>query len=390
MKTDVLIIGGGLVGCAAAYYLAKKGVKATIVEKNSGVGLEASGCNGGGVRQHGRKFTLPLAIASVRLWANLAEELETDLEYVRTGNVMVDIDESLTEASERELAWEREHDLKEVHMLTARECHELVPGMTSQVVSGKICLTDGVANPMLISPAFAKAALRLGAQIKVSTKVISLLQQGSRVCGVKTENGDIEAEMVVNAAGPWASQFSAQVGCIMPIHPGRSQLMITDRLHQNPVKLWVSMRGQGYMRPTLSNNLVLGTSGARNDDYLRHIDYEKVKIQSERMCKLFSWLGDVHILRAFAGITEYTPDGDPYIGTIPGIQGFLVAAAFHGQGFCLSPMVGKILADLITGKESEVDLQYFRPDRHSEAIKSGKAIPQVVYPFDKLFLIPVV
>jgi sarcosine oxidase subunit beta len=389
MKRDVVIIGGGIVGCAAAYYLAKQGIKATVLEKNAGVGLEASGCNGGGVRQHGRKSLLPMAMASVRLWENLREELGSDLEYVQTGNINVAIDDSLTEALEQEVVWEKSHGLNDVRMLTAKECHEIVPGMTSQVVSGKICSTDGVANPMLVSPAFAKAAIKLGAEFKVNTKVVSLLQQGNRVCGVHTEKGEIEAELVLNAAGPWASQLSAQAGCFMPVHPGLSQLVITERLSQNPLKLWVTVKGQGYMRPTLANNIVLGTSGARNDEYSHHADYRKIQAQSERWSKLFSWLKEVRILRVCAGITEYTPDASPYIGVVPGVDGFLVAAGYGGEGFCTGPAVGKTMAELIAGKETEVSLEPFRPERFSEAIKSGKPIPQVVYPFDKMFKLPV-
>jgi sarcosine oxidase, subunit beta len=389
MKTDVVIIGGGLVGCAAAYYLARKGIKATVIEKNPGVGLEASGVNGGGVRQHGRKATLPLAMASVRLWGNLAKELDCDLEYIRTGNINVAIHESTTSLFEEELAWEQAHGLMDVRLLTAKECHEIVPGMTRQVVSGKICSTDGIANPMLISPAYAKAAIRLGAQFQTNTKVLSLLLQGSRVCGVQTDKAEIEAETVINAAGPWAAQFSAQVGCPMPVNPGRSQLLFTERLPRVPVRLWVSVRGQGYMRPTNANNIVLGTGGACNNEYSRHVDYEQVKVQLERWCKLFNWLPDIRIVRTCSGITEYTPDGNPYFGAIPGVSGLLVAAAFNGEGFCLGPMAGAILADMITGKDLEISLDSFIPDRFAEAIKQGKPVPKANYPLEKMFLQPV-
>lgn len=389
MKTDVAIIGGGLVGCATAYYLAKQGIQTTVIEKNPGVGLEASGCNGGGVRQHGRKALLPMSMLSVRLWTGLAKELGTDLEYIQTGNLNVAIDDSLTGDLEQEVVWEKAHGLQAVRMLTARECHELVPGMTGQVVSGKLCSTDGVANPMLASPAFARAARKLGAAFQVNTQVTGLLLQGNRVCGVQTEKGEIEAGTVLNAAGPWAAKISAQVGCFMPIHPGLSQLAITERLPKNPLNLWVSVRGQGYMRPTAANNIVLGTGGARNDDYLRHVDYDKLELQAERWGRLFPWLRDMRIVRACAGITEYTPDGRPYIGALPGVTGMLVAAAFGGEGFCTAPAVARTIVDLITGKEPEVSLELFQPGRHTEALKTGRPIPQVVYPFDKMFQHPV-
>lgn len=390
MKTDVVIIGGGIVGCAAAYYLARRGVHSIVVEKNAGVGLEASGCNGGGVRQHGRKAMLPLAMASVRMWANLEEELGSDLEYVRTGNINIAIDQAALDSMEEEAIWEQAHGLKDVRMLTARECHALVPGMVETIAGGKFCASDGVANPMLVSPAFARAGQNLGVQYRVNTRVTELLVQGTMVYGVQTESGEIRADAILNTAGPWAAQFGAQADCPMPIYPGRSQLLITERIPNNPVKMWVSVRGQGYMRPTASQNLVVGSGGARNDEYTRQIDYRSVAMQSERWSQLFPWIGNVSIIRICSGITEYTPDGCPYIGAVPGVSGLYVAAAFHGEGFCTGPAVGKVLADLVTGAGPQVSLEPFRPDRFAKAIKDGQTIPPVVYPLERMFLQPVI
>jgi glycine/D-amino acid oxidase-like deaminating enzyme len=94
---------------------------------------------------------------------------------------------------------------------------------------------------------------------------------------------------------------------------------------------------------------------------------------------------DLSIIRAFAGITEYTPDGEPYIGAVPGAPGLYVAAGFHGEGFCPGPLTGKILAELISGNEPCVSLVPFRPDRFANDIRNGKAIPHIVYPFDKMY-----
>jgi sarcosine oxidase subunit beta len=385
MKTEVAIIGGGIIGRAAAYYLARKGFRVTILEKDPGVGQQASGRNGGGVRQHGRKAALPLAMASVRLWATLAQELGSDLEYVRTGNLNIALDEASVAAFEREIAWEHTHGLKEVRLLTADECLAFVPSLTVRPLGGKYCPTDGVANPMLVTPAFARAGKQLGVKFKLGATVMGLLQQRSRVCGLRTENEEIEAQTVINAAGPWASHFGAQAGCPMPIGPGRSQLMITERLPKQLIPMWVTVRGQGYIRPTVSGNLVMGTGGARNDEYSRHVDFGTAALHAERWCRFFDWLGNVSIIRTFSGITEYTPDGEPYIGAGPGIRGYYVAAGFHGEGFCLGPLVGKILAELVVGGEACVPLEPFRPDRFAKDIKAGKSIPAIVYPLDKMF-----
>jgi sarcosine oxidase subunit beta len=228
MKTDVVIIGGGVMGCATAYYLARQGIRSIVLEKNAGVGLEASGRNGGGVRQHGRKAILPLAMESVRMWASLAEELGSDLEYRRTGNLNIAVDEATVQVFEKEAAWERANGLMDVRMVTAAECRELAPGFTNWAKAGKFCSSDGIANPMLLSPAFARAGIKLGVTIRTNSAVTGLLQQGKTVCGVKTKTEEFEAQVVVNTAGPWASEFSAQAGCAMPIGPGRSQLLTAE------------------------------------------------------------------------------------------------------------------------------------------------------------------
>jgi sarcosine oxidase subunit beta len=385
MKTDAVIIGGGIVGCATAYYLAKKGLQVTVLEKNAGVGLEASGRNGGGVRQHGRKAALPLAMESVRLWASLAEELGSDLEYVRSGNLNIAMEESAVQALEKDMEWEHAHGLNEVRMLTADECRALAPGLTGMAKAGKFCPSDGVANPMLVTPAFARAGQRLGVKIRLSASVTGLLQQGRTVCGVSTESEEFEAQVVLNTAGPWASRFAEQAGCPMPIGPGRSQILITERLKYQPIRQWVTVRGQGYMRPTESGNLVLGTSGRRNDNYSRHVDFGNAAFQVKRWCLFFPWLKDASIIRAFSGITEYTPDTEPYIGSVPGVSGLYVAAGFSGEGFCPGPVTGKILAELITGGDACVSLEPFRPDRFARVMRAGNSVPAIVYPFDKMF-----
>lgn len=362
MKTDVAIIGGGIMGCAVAYFLAKEGLQVTVLEKDPAVGQEASGRCACGVRQQGRKGALQLSMASVRLWATLAQELQCDLEYTRTGNLKFAFDAEKAVILEAEVEWEHSQGLAVVRMLTPAECREIVPGITERVVAGKLCSTDGMANPMRVTPAFARAAARLGARILTGTPAIGLLQQGGRVCGVTTPAGDVEAEVVINTAGPWGAHFNELAGCTTPIRPGLDTLMITGRQPRRFTP-FLGFGWWGYILQPRSGNIIIGLEPKDNPDFSTQVDLAEIHQKAHDMIQILPWLAGVSFLRSFSGITEYTPDKEPYIGALPGVSGFYTACGFSGQGFCLGPQVGKVLATLVTGKDPGISLEAFRPDR---------------------------
>jgi sarcosine oxidase subunit beta len=365
MRTDIVIIGGGIVGCSAAYFLAKAGHKVTILEKNAGVGNEASGRSGCGVRQQGRKAALPLAMVSIQIWAALDAELNGAMEYKRTGNLRVRFDKTELEELETELLWEREQGLAGGRMLNPAECRELVRGISEKVVGGKFCPTDGIANPLLATPAIARLAQQLGVEIRTQTKVSGLLTHGSTVCGVKTDKGEVESRLVINAAGPWAQKFNESVGCHTPIQPCMSQLIITERLPRmiTPFTGFTS----GYVLQPKSGNVVIGISGKPEDTFRKGVDFPDITKKTAEMIERLPWLGRVKFIRSLSGITERTPDGEPYIGAAPGISGYLMACGFHGQGFCVGPGAGRVIAELVERKEPCVSLASFEPGRFTHS-----------------------
>lgn len=366
MKTDVAIIGGGIMGCATAFNLAKLGVGVTVIEKNPAVGLEASGRCACGVRQQGRTGGLQLSMASVRLWADLSKELDFDVEYTRTGNLKIALSQQEAAELEEKAAWEHAQELTEVKILTPDECRELVPGITKDVVAGKFCPTDGIANPMLVTPAFARAAIRSGAKILTHTSVTGLLQQGSDVVGVSTDQGEIQADLVINAAGPWAARFNQMAGCHTPIEPNNDTLIITERQQKRITPFTSFGFWWGYILQPRSGNIVIGLESEPIDDYRKDVDLSAVAMKARDMIGLFPYLKHVSIIRTLAGITEITPDKESYIGPLRGVSGYLSAAGFSGQGFCLGPIVGKIMAELATGKEPSLSLDPFKPDRFAK------------------------
>lgn len=364
-KTEIVIIGGGIAGCASAYYLAREGHKVTVLERNPRVGQEASGVNNSGVRQQGRNKGLQFAMASVRIWQGLAEELGCDLEYRRTGNLKVRFNQPELDLFEQELTWEHSQGLGESCMLTRAECQALIPGLTDAVVGGKYCPSDGTANPMLVTPAFARAAQRLGAEIRTETAVTGLIKHAGAVCGVTTAQGEIEAEVVINAAGPWAASFNEQAGYNTPICPRLVQLMITERLPHRFTP-WLGFGPDAVnIVQTCAGNLLMGTDKPETPTVTWRplTEFPRVTLSSRHIIEFLPWMAKVRLLRTFSRLTELSPDWEPYLGAFPGIAGYLTACGFSGQGFCLGPVVGKTMADLVAGREAAVSLAAFKPER---------------------------
>ena len=191
--------------------------------------------------------------------------------------------------------------------------------------------------------------------------------------------------MVINTAGLWAARFAAEAGCPIIIGPGRSQLLVTERLRRPFIKSWVTISGLGYMRPTHSNNLVIGSAGARNDQFLCHVDYPTAAVQVRRLCNLLPWLKDISIIRAFQELLNTLPIANPISGPYRSFRP-IRRDGFAGEGFCPGRLTGKILAEMICGIEPSVSLKPFRPDRFATALNGGNTHPDVSYPLDKLLV----
>jgi sarcosine oxidase subunit beta len=138
--------------------------------------------------------------------------------------------------------------------------------------------------------------------------------------------------------------------------------MITER-RRRIISPFSSIHDVGYFLQTKTGNIILGISSKPTDGYGMRVDYHDITLKAALMSDALPWLKDIYLIRTISGITEFTPDSEPYIGPVPGVAGFFTASGFSGQGFCVGPMVGKIMAELITGGESPISLAPFRPDR---------------------------
>jgi len=367
-RVTAAIIGGGIVGSAAAYYLARRGIDVVLFEK-SAIGSEASGATAGGVRQHGRAAAeLPLAIRSIELWKTLHHELDADVEYTQSGHVRIaQSDDELPEL-EAVVSTGKAFGL-DIDMISPGACREKVPPFRGAVSGGYFASTDGHANPLKAPQAFAGAARRLGARIVQWSPVARVEPRGAFDYLVHGRDASCRAKYVINAAGAWAADLARTSGVELPLGLRYWQAMVTERV---PPLLGPVVSIKALPQTQVVKNLNLkqlrcgsivisgaweGEGGVSPDR--KTVTFDGVLGSARDTVTCFPALRDVALLRAWTGLEATSPDSREFIGPVPSLPGYLIAAGFSGSGFALGPIVGYLLAELIDTGSASLDLQPF-------------------------------
>jgi sarcosine oxidase subunit beta len=366
LQVDVVIIGGGIVGCSAALYLARAGYRVIVLEKHR-VGWAASGRNAGAIRRHGRHQTeLPLAIRSLECWQEIAAQSDTDFFFRRTGDLVL----GFTPQEEQRLRASTAYYLREgldVRLLGPSELKGMIDGIDDGVRIGAYCPDDALAYPLLAVRAICELAQKTGAEFRSGVEVRRVNTHGGNVTGVTAQMADgtglcVKASHVVNAAGPWAGRFAEDSHPVCPVIPRRSQIMVTA-----PTAQWLApfVSGNGiYCCQSAFGNLIIGGGGPwERVGYKTSGNVPTIHRLASRMLQLFPELQGLEIIRAWAGIVELTPDHRPIIGEVPSLSGYVIAAGFCGNGFAMGPVVGEVITDLVRGRECAFDLKPFQPGR---------------------------
>lgn len=370
-RSDVVIVGGGIMGCATAYYLAKRRVKACLIERNHAVGLEASGNCGGGCRQQGREgVMMALGRQSIRMWLHLRYELNADLQYWRCGNVFLALSPEDMDHMEQRWKREREAGLIELQLLDKKRLKEILPAVSDEACGGTWCPTDGTASPLKAAPAFARAAERLGARILTGTTVAAIRTANGAVDAVLTDRGEeIRTPVVVNCAGSWAGEIGKLAGVDVPVVPNRSQIMVTEPMPPVIVPFVALLHGNGWISQRPEGQVFLGHNSRPLKWHDRRATWNGFVDTTRVARKYFPVLRTANIIRGFAGLTEWTPDGHPIIGPVDELKGFYVAAGYCGGGFALGPVTGKTMSELILDGRSAVDVSELNLRRFRKAEK---------------------
>jgi len=359
---DTVVIGGGIAGSSAAFRLAEQGQKVILLEKGR-VGEEASGRNSGGVRQQDRDpLELPFAMEAIKIWEKMEDELEFDVGYRRGGNLKVARSmselESFTKTAERE----RSMGLT-VEILSPEETRELTSTIPSdlEIFGGKYCPTDGQANPLLVVKSICNTARRLGVIIKEYEPVIRLTIKSDRVTAAVTNRDEYYASCFINAAGPWAKNLTRPIGIDYPARLIKGKIFISESLPPM-VKEFVTMNEIMY-RQTLEGNFEFSMLTTRFvEDYEKNSELHDFQLLGKRISRFLPCLRNVHLLRSFAALDHVTPDTLPILDKAP-FQNLFLAAPLGGHGFCIGPIIGKLIAEWIVNEKTTMDLRPMRLDR---------------------------
>ena len=365
---DVIIVGGGIIGCAAAYYLTKKGCSVLVLEGSKDIGNGGSSRNGGGVRQSGRDpRELPLAMYDIKnLWPTLSEELEVDCEYHQDGNLRLGKTEKHLEILQGLADRARACGL-DVRMIDGDEVRAINPYLSDEVIGASWCPTDGHANPLTTTLGYYKMARRLGARFITEEPVLALKKIKGHLRQVITAENVYECDTVILAAGLGSRDIAATVGIDIPMQPAMLEALVTEAQPPMFDQMLGTAEADFYGHQTKHGSFVFGgTSGLEGFTKDNHTPVTS-SISAPSTCrgiiKYFPILKDAKIVRTWAGWMDLCADKVPVISPVSEVPGLILACGFSGHGFGIAPAVGTVLSQLALHEPTAVDLYELRYDR---------------------------
>lgn len=368
---DVIVIGGGVVGCATAYYLAKKGVKNVIVlEADKSIGHGGSSRNGGGVRQSGRDVReLPYAIYAVQnMWPHLSEELGVDVEYYQRGNLRLGKTETHLKKLEKLASNARSLGL-DMNVVDGKTVKEICPYLSDDIIGASWCPTDGHANPMMTTLAYYKRSTEMGVRYFTEAKVKELRKIKGKVRKVVLESGEIfEAETVIVAAGYESRYITRTVGIDVPMTRYFEEALVTEmQPHMFDIMLGTA-DADFYGHQAQHGSFVFGSeSGLEEATDMSPNDLKTNSLTVSAGCRAIMGyiplLADAKIVRTWGGWLDNCYDGVPVISKVDEVPGLIIACGFTGHGFGTAPSVGLMLSQMVVGEDTVVDISALRYDR---------------------------
>lgn len=366
--SDFIVIGGGVIGCAAAYQLARQGYRSVTVLEADEIGHGGSSRNGGGVRQSARDpRELPLAMYAVRhLWPSLSEELGADIEYCQGGNLRLGITENHRRKLEK-LARDCTDGGLDVQILEREKIVELCPYVGEAVTCASWCPTDGHANPMRTTLAYYRRAREMGVRFVMGEPVLELRKVRGRLRQVVTAGEVYEADRVILAAGFESRALANTVEIDIPMEREFSEASISEPYEPLFNQMIGTADADFYGHQTRHGSFVFGgTSGLElyDSDYPAPVTHSiTAPGLSRAVVRYFPVLKNLKIIRTWSGWRDMCADHVGVISKVQEVSGLILGCAFTGHGFGIAPTAGLLLSELALDKPTTLPVDEFRYDR---------------------------
>ncbi|AIK38245.1 FAD dependent oxidoreductase family protein [Bacillus pseudomycoides] len=387
---DVLILGGGIIGCSIAYYTSKYGRDVTIIDKGEFVSGTSSRCDGNILAiDKDPGFDSQMSLVSQKLVTELSEELEHSFEYRAPGSILVCESEKEMEAAQKWVNRQKEAGLP-FRMLDRQDIREESPFFADDLLGGLECATDSTVNPYLLAFSLLAEAEKLGAKSFKHTEVKEMRRAIDGSFIVETTNGTFTAKQIVNAAGVWAPKIGEMLDLSIPIEPRKGHIIVASRQqHVGSRKVMefgyliskfggkrkVDVLTEKYgvalvFEPTESQNFLIGSSREFVGFHTR-INNEVIKCIANRAIRFYPKMADMMVIRSYAGLRPWTEDHLPIISRVEHIPNYYIAAGHEGDGISLAAVTGKVIEELLNERETSIPIEPLRLNRFTERVLNG-------------------
>ena len=370
-KADVVIVGGGVNGASIAYHLARRAYGKIIGLEKNDLATGSTAKSAGIVRQH---YTNPLiiqmAIQSRQFFETFQDEVGGHPGFVQNGFLLFVADREV-DALKMNVASQRALGLP-VDILQPEDVADYFPGLNMDGVAlASYEPSSGYADPHGVAVAFAEQARSMGVDFHIGRQATGIQINNGKVCGIETNQGNIETPVVVNAAGPWGAHLAKSIGIDLPLQVKRLQELFVKPAEAyskyNPTV--IDLAQLIYMKPDAGGLAMIGGGIAEDhraidpDGYDEQVHFDTVLDITERVADRIPALADAEYVRGVAGVITVTPDFHPILGEAPEVKGFIHAMSCNGHGFKLSPAVGRLISELIIDGQTSLDITSLQPDR---------------------------
>ncbi len=361
-RYDVIIIGAGSVGTPAAWSLAEAGIRTLVLDSRASVGQGSNKAAIGGIRAtHSDPAKIRLCLRSLEIFSTWRQHLGDDIEWQKGGYCYVAYREREEKTLKDLLVIQKPYGLN-IDWLDRDDLLKVIPDLNPNgLIGGTLSPDDGNVSPLLSLHAFYKRARRLGAEFRFNETITRVDVAGGRVRGVRTDQGDYSAEVVINAAGAWAAPLAKMVGVDVPVKPDSHEAAITEPVAHFFDPMIVDIRpvtgsANYYFYQHATGQIVFCITPSPNiwgEDCRETSEF--LPMVARRMVDLMPRLANLRVRRTWRGLYPMTPDGFPIVGWAKDVEGYLLAVGMCGQGLMLGPGLGELLTRMVKHSLTESD-----------------------------------